>query len=304
MKYEKEKCISQYDGLTLERAYMIPDGDRKGIVYISHGMSEHKERYEDFMHYLAENGYVVAIHDHRGHGGSVITSEDLGYFYTEDEQAIVEDLHQMIQDVKNRFPNLPVTLFSHSMGTLVARNYIKKYDFEIDQLILCGPPTKNAAVGLALWLTELTGKIKGRKYRSSMIHSLVFGSFDKKGEAKDGWLTTDLKEVQRYQADKLCGFQFTTNGFLNLFRLLKNAYNEENWVLQNPSLPIFMIAGEEDPVIQSPDHFFRLQQFLRDIGYQHVIQKLYKTMRHELLNEKKRNIVFHDILEFINQYSE
>ena len=86
-----EKILSEFDGLGLEIAVIVPEGDPKGVIQFSHGMAEHKERYYDFMNYLSDHGYVCVIHDHRGHGGSVEKAEDYGFFYTENEQAIIED---------------------------------------------------------------------------------------------------------------------------------------------------------------------------------------------------------------------
>ena len=94
-------------------------------------MSEHKERYYEFMKYLSENGYICVIHDHRGHGASVKVMH-LGYFYTEDINYIIEDLYQVTKYVKEKYPNLKINLFAHSMGTLVARGYLKKYDDKIN----------------------------------------------------------------------------------------------------------------------------------------------------------------------------
>ena len=133
MDTRKHKLISEFDGLRLDVEEVVPDRIR-GIVQISHGMAEHKERYEEFMKFLAEHDYMAVIHDHRGHGNSVNDLVELGYFYTEDIQGIIEDLHQITRWIKEQYPGLPIYLFSHSMGTLVARNYIKKYDDEIKKL--------------------------------------------------------------------------------------------------------------------------------------------------------------------------
>ena len=89
------KIKSEKDNLELEVCIIEPKGTPKAIIQISHGMSEHKERYYDFMNYLAENGYICVIHDHRGHGASVINKSDLGYFYTENIDYIVNDLYQI-----------------------------------------------------------------------------------------------------------------------------------------------------------------------------------------------------------------
>ena len=125
---------SSSDGLKIELAYTIPKEEIKGIVQFSHGMAEHKERYFNFMEYLSNNGYVCVINDHRGHGNSVKDKKDLGYFYTEDTNFIIDDLHDVTKYIKEKYSNQKLYLFSHSMGTLVARGYMQKYDNEIEKI--------------------------------------------------------------------------------------------------------------------------------------------------------------------------
>lgn len=137
-----QSIISSFDGLTLSLAISEPEVSPKAIIQFSHGMAEHKERYYPFMEYLCQNGYICVIHDHRGHGCSVKSEKDYGYFYTEDISAIVEDLHEVSQEITAQYPGLPLYLFSHSMGTLVARNYLKKYDNLVSKVVLCGPLQK------------------------------------------------------------------------------------------------------------------------------------------------------------------
>ena len=62
---------SPFDELELETAVFVPKNTPKAIIQFSHGMSEHKERYFDFINYLSDNGYICVINDHRGHGASV-----------------------------------------------------------------------------------------------------------------------------------------------------------------------------------------------------------------------------------------
>ena len=176
MQKETFSLISEYDGLSLSLELFLPEGAPKGILQISHGMSEHKERYEDFMAFLAEKGYAAVIHDHRGHGASVRSCWDLGYFYTANPAALVEDLHQVSRFIKGRFPGLPLFLFGHSMGSLVARVYLRRYDAEINKLILCGPPTQNSAVGLGLLLVKLSTALHGARYRNHLLNELALGS--------------------------------------------------------------------------------------------------------------------------------
>ena len=80
MQLDETTVRSGQDQLSLSVWLARPEGKAKGIVQIAHGMSEHKERYEDFIRFLCEHGFVVLINDHRGHGQSVRTKDDLGYF--------------------------------------------------------------------------------------------------------------------------------------------------------------------------------------------------------------------------------
>lgn len=292
---------SKCDGLSLEVAVTEPQGEIKGIVQFSHGMAEYKERYGDFMRYLSDRGYVCVIHDHRGHGASVKNIGDLGYFYTEDADYIVEDLYQVTCFIKEKYPNFSVILFSHSMGTLVARNYLKKYDTAIDKLILCGPPTQNPLASVGVFIANLTKFFKGDRYRSPMLQKLTFGTYNKGFRLENGWICTDEDEVRKYNNSALCGYVFTTNGFINLYKLMRNAFCKTGWMLGNPQLPIFMIAGSDDPVIQSEQKFRALSDFLRLRGYTTISCKLYPGKRHELLNEHGKMEIYQDVLNFIQQ---
>mgnify|MGYP000329183608 FL=1 len=66
--------------------------------------------------------------------------------------------------------------------------------------------------------------------------------------------------MDQYEADELCGFLFTTNGFINLFQLMVKAFDKKDWKVTNGELPILMIAGQEDPVIQNENKFEELKQ--------------------------------------------
>lgn len=293
-----EHIASAFDGLPLELAVSEPTGKARGIVQFSHGMAEHKERYFGFMEYLSRNGFVCVIHDHRGHGASVRNAEDLGYFYTTDPDGIVDDLHQVTLYAKEHYPELPVFLFSHSMGTLVARNYLKKYDGEIEKLVLCGPPTYNGLSWLAILLAHGTHLFHGDRYRSAFLNRLSDGSYNKGFSEEGEWLNSDPEEVAVYRKDPLCGYTFTVSGYLNLFRLLHRAYRTRDWNTTNPNLEILVIAGADDPVIQTPEKVDHLVRFLGKRGYVVSGKKLYPGKRHELLLEKGREEVYRDVLTF------
>ena len=296
---------SPADGLELRVIVMTPDNAARGIVQISHGMAEHKERYFEYMEFLTAAGFICVIHDHRGHGESVVEQSDLGYFYDTDGIAVVDDVHAVTLRVKELYPNLPLILFGHSMGSLIVRSYIKKYDRDIDMLIVCGSPSRNPMVPVALLLVNVLSGLKGDRYRSGLVNDLAFGSFDGQTETPgqaNRWLSTDEETVKAYNNDLYCGFTFTLNGFHNLFSLLKTVYHKKGWNVQNPGLPVLFIAGEKDPVIGSEKAWLDAQQFLRDRGYTDVSGILYDGMRHEILNEQKKELVYHDVCDWIQEH--
>lgn len=305
MKEEKFEIKSKYDGLKIKGIIYKPEKEIKGLFFISHGMCEEKSRYYDFMKYLSENKYVVIIHDHRGHGESIIEKEDLGYFKDEKGNAVVEDLHDVITYIQRKYPKIKTTLFGHSMGSLIVRNFIQKYDTLIDELIICGSPSKNKLVSLGLLLTKLIKKLKGEKFRSEFLEKYTTGNNDKlfKNEPeKNCWLTRDKHIVKLYNEGELTGFTFTTNGYLNLFNLLKNTYKKKKYKVENKELKIFFIAGSNDPVIKNKKNWIQAVDFMKNVGYSDVYKKLYKEMRHEILNEINHQEVYEDILDFINYY--
>ena len=174
---------SAQDGMPLEGMMVIPSRPRV-VLQIAHGMCEHKERYLPFMRYMAERGYLCVIHDHRGHGASrreaVSADADkvlgkkqdipagLGYFGKDGGRFLVRDLHQITRIIKKQYPGLPYFMMGHSMGSLAVRCYLKKYDRELDGLIVCGCPGKNPMAPLGSALIQMLQKMKDPHL--SLIH--------------------------------------------------------------------------------------------------------------------------------------
>ena len=301
---------SKYDNLALScaeyTAEEVTQTNAKGVVQIVHGMCEYKERYEGFIDYLTQNGYIVFAHDHRGHGGSVTANENLGYFGDKKGEAIVDDAALVTDEIRRLYPGLSVTLFGHSMGSLVVRAYIQKYEEKIDKLIVCGSPSKNSLAGFGLMLNGVISAFRGKKYRSRLMANASTGGGDDKfpGEGKNAWLTRDKTVVEKYNADEKCNFVFSCNGFSNLLHLVKNAYKKKKYPAKHSDLPIFFMAGADDPVIGSEKKWLAAQQFLRDVGYKNVTGKSYPKMRHEILNELGKEEVYADALAFIEKSAE
>ena len=275
-----------------------------GIVQITHGMAEHIERYADFANFLAENGYAVFLHDHIGHGKSCENDSFLGYFGEEGgEKAFVDDVKAMNGIARSKYPDLPIVLFGHSMGSFVARSYSAKYPSTIDAAIICGTSGPNPGAAMGEMIANLIAKRKGSMYRSKFINNLAFGSYCKKIPDKRtdfDWLTKDEKIVDKYIADKYCGYLFTAKGYRDMFRILQEV-SAKDWYTKVPTtLPLFFIAGEDDPVGSYGKGVKTVTANLAKTGH-NVETKLYPGDRHEILNELDREKVYADILEWIKK---
>ena len=226
MKTFEYKIRSHFGGLSLSILACAPDDDApKAIIQLSHGMCENKERYLPFMEFLCDNGYACIIHDHRGHGESIKGAEDLGFFGEGGWEAIVGDLFTINRFAREKFPEIPIFLFGHSMGSLAVRCFAKRFDDMIDGLIICGSPSRNPATGAGLALTKIIAAIKGSRHRPKLIQQMAFGGFNKKfkDEGPNAWLTRDRSVVQAYNESPLCGYVFTADGFIGFSTSWKTA---------------------------------------------------------------------------------
>ena len=311
MKEYKYTHISKSDNLALSVLRMEPDdiNDIKGIVQLVHGMNEYKERYLPFMKYLVEHGFLTIIHDHRGHGASVKSPDDLGYMYEGGYKALLEDIHEITLDIKEYSQSLtgktlPLTLFGHSMGSMAVRCYIRKYDSEIQKLVVMCCPSKQSGMKPGLAFIRLVKKIKGERKRDLFVAGLVMGNYEKRFKNEDvphAWINSDPEKVREYNADPLCNYLFTLNAFENLVRLTILTYSDSGYVMKNPSLPIRFFSGADDPCAAGEKSFNSAVELLKKQGYTNVSGKMYPGMRHELLNEPDNLKVMNEILDFIQK---
>ena len=171
MKYESS-FKSEADGLEISVMALIPDKKPyRAVVQLVHGMSEHKERYIPFMQYLAKLGYVVVIHDHRGHGKSVKHQDDLGFTYGGGAQAMLQDIRTVNRKIHAYYPELPLILMGHSMGSLAVRAFVAEHDSCVDMLIVCGSPSYNTAMPLGVAIAKTEKAVFGPRHRS--LHLLL-----------------------------------------------------------------------------------------------------------------------------------
>jgi len=304
--YTIESQWSQEHGQELKLAVMMvkPEGKPAGLLQLIHGMCDHKEKYLPLMEYLAERGYASIIHDQRGHGESVLSDDDLGYFYTHDANALIADIHQVAVELRAAYPDTPMFLLGHSMGSLEARIYAKRYDREIDGLFICGCPAENPAARAAELMSISMALVKGEKYRSKFMQDQVFSAYRKRfpNEPDMAWISSSPERVAEYVADPLCCFCFTLNGFRVLFRLMQMAYDVSDWRTEKSDMPVHFISGANDPCLVDQAHYEAAVEKMHDAGYRRVNGRLYGGLRHEILLEDCAQEIYEDIADRMDEW--
>lgn len=293
------------DGLKLACLQSVPDAGSsapRGVIQLVHGMCEHKERYIALMEFLSENGLICVIHDNRGHGASVKSPDDLGYMYDGGWQAMVEDVRVVNDWIRAQYPDLKIILYGHSMGSMIVRSFLKRYDDRISALLVSGCPVDNPAKGAGKALAAFFGRTKGWHYRPDLLQQMSFGAYSKPfaSEGPMAWVCSNPEILKSYREDPLCQYVFTANGFYNLLGLMQDCYSRKGWAVQNPSLHIHFMSGEEDPCRGSDKQFRKALRLLPEVGYHNVTAQVYPRMRHEIHNETGYRRVWNDLLHFID----
>lgn len=292
---------------TLHGICWQPEGAIRGIVQISHGMIEYVERYEPLAVYLTGRGFLVAGHDHVGHGQSVAGPEEWGHFGTNNGgETLVEDVHALTRRLREQFPGVPLFLLGHSMGSFVARRYLMTYGAELTGALVVGTgnqPTWQLLLGQAL--TSLLIAIHGDTYRSPFMAKLLFGLSNRRvphPRTACDWISKDEAIVDAYVNDPACTFLFTLNGYANLFGLIRFVKKPAHNARIPRELPIVLLAGADDPVGSYGKAVRQVYQNWKRQGIRDLTCKLYPQDRHEILNETDRDAVYADIAAWLEQH--
>ena len=308
MKKEDFSFLSNDGRTTIHALKWIPDsGEIRAVIQISHGMIEYIERYTAFAEFLTSNGFIVYGHDHLGHGHSVKTKKDYGYF-CEDKPSdvLVNDMHHLRCIAQQENPDMPYFMLAHSMGSYLLRKYITKYAKGLSGVILFGTgyvPAVTTRNGLRL--ARVVARIRGSHYSNIHITKLTYGKSYKKFDmtGKDptkNWTTRDVEMAKKNNSDPMCAFLFSMNGYIGLMETVAYVCRQENVKKVPSELPIFFISGDDDPVGDLGEGVRRVYDMFRRSGKKDLSFKLYEGMRHEVLNEIGKEEVYEDVLKWLN----
>ena len=133
--------------------YLCPEA--KGSIVISHGFTESAEKFREMDYYFLQAGYNVFAIDHRGHGFSSREVDDPRVAHVEHFSDYVGDFNAYVENVvRAHSGDLPLFLFSHSMGGAVAALYIQQYPDVFEKAILSSPMISPKTAGFPHWVTR------------------------------------------------------------------------------------------------------------------------------------------------------
>ncbi|HYM30805.1 MAG TPA: alpha/beta hydrolase [Candidatus Cybelea sp.] len=292
------------DGTGLHVYRWLPDHAMKGIVQIAHGLAEHAGRYQRLAVALTAAGFGVYANDHRGHGHTAASPDDLGFFAEQNGwNACVDDLWQLNGQIAADHPASRIVLLGHSMGSFMAQQFITEHGSALAGAVLSGSGGKPPPLALIGRLAARIERLRlGPRGKSALITAMSFGAFNKAfapARTPYDWLSRDPAEVDKYVKDPLCGFQASVQLWIDMLDALPDIAQAARQVRIPRDLPIYVIAGARDPVGANTKSVDQLLSAYKAAGLTRVSHRYYADARHELFNETNRDEVTKDLVAWL-----
>ncbi len=280
-------------------------GSVRAVLQICHGVAEHIARYDAFARYLNGLGIAVVGHDHLGHGLSLPEGGTPVYFGAGNTwNTVVDDIYVLHQRIRLWYPDVPLCIMGHSMGSFLTRTYLIRYPGTVKAAVIMGTGWQPKAViagGMAV--AKAVGAVVGENGTSDLVTNLAFGAYNKlfaPNRTSCDWLSADEDNVDAYMADPLCGADATVGLFRQMLSGIRFNQKLSNLRQMDPRIPVLFVAGEKDPVGDCGNGVRRTYQEFRRAGVQDCTLKLYPGLRHEILNEKaQQQQIFEDIGQWL-----
>ncbi|HET9840200.1 MAG TPA: alpha/beta hydrolase [Candidatus Angelobacter sp.] len=278
----------------------------RAIVQIVHGLAEHAGRYGRLAQALNAAGYAVYANDLRGHGRTVKSAEELGFFAEQDGwRKCIDDLWLVNRHIASAHPGVPIIMLGHSMGSTLAEQFMGDHGDSLAGVVLSGAngkPTGMAVIGRQITRAERLRL--GARGKSKLALSLSFDAFNKKfapTRTAFDWLSRDPVEVDKYVADPLCGFAPSIQLWVDLLDGWGAVSREEHRRRVPRTLPIYVIAGGRDPVSGNARQVGPWVEEYRADGHKDLEFRIYPEARHELMNETNRDEVTRDLVAWLDR---
>lgn len=305
MSFDDRMTLASPTGALLNLYVRRAKDAGRAVVQINHGLAEHAARYARFADFLSGHGFHVYAHDHRGHGFTTAPDAPLGRFGgSQGGEKVIADVLAVHDLIAKAHPRLPVIVFGHSMGGLVALDFVLRYSQRV-----------RAA---AIWNANLSARLAGRaalallaweRFRlgsdvpSRLLPKLTFQAWGKavpNHKTAFDWLSRDAAEVQAYIADPLCGFDASVSLWRDLFGFIFRGADDANFADVRRSLPVNLVGGEKDPATNHGKAVEHLASRMRRMGFSNLVSTVYAETRHESLNEVNRNLIMDEFAAWVD----
>jgi alpha-beta hydrolase superfamily lysophospholipase len=246
----------------------------KAIIALVHGFGEHCMRYDAMAKYYNQQGFAMIGYDRRGHGQSTGPRGYVPHY-----ESLLEEVDELINECKKRYPNKPIILYGHSMGGNIVLNYmIERSDPIIKLMVVTGPWIRlyNEPSALTKFIARLVRKIAPNQAQNNKIATYV---------------SRVKEEVDKYMNDPLNHGRMSVNLACEMFkwsdRLLH--YTGE---MKIPTL--IMHAGDDQLTSLEATKTF-VSNVSGDVTF-----RIWDDLYHEIHNESIREQVYDYTIEWLN----
>lgn len=296
MPFDKQTTLASPTGAALNLYVKHATGVARAVVQINHGLAEHAARYARFADFLAERGYHVYAHDHRGHGATTAPDAPLGRFAeTQGGAKVVADVVAVHDLIAKEQPSLPVIVFGHSMGASVALNFVLRHSARIHAAAIWNGNFSAGLLGQVALAVLAWEKFRlGSDVPSRVLPRLTFQAWGKavpNHRTPFDWLSHDEAEVAKYIADPLCGWNASVSMWQDIVQMALNGGSNRNFATVRRDLFVNLVGGEKDPSTDGGKAVSHLTGRMHMMGFSNLVSKVYAETRHESLNEVNRDII-------------
>jgi alpha-beta hydrolase superfamily lysophospholipase len=306
MTFAITTTLTSPTGAALRLYHEPASASARGIVQINHGLAEHAARYARFAKALSSAGYHVYAHDHRGHGFTKAPDAPLGRLAEKDGgQRVLDDVLAVRRHAQSAHAGLPLVIFGHSMGGLIAMNSVLR---DPEGLAGAGIWNCNFSAGIMGGLAKLilAGErmFLGSDVPSQILPKLTFGDWAKKetdGRTAFDWLSRDHAEVDKYVADALCGWNGSVSMWQDIFGFVFKGADNASYANVPKSMPFNLHGSKHDPSTDFGKATAALHGRMQAMGFSDLIMEIGPDDRHECLNDLHRDAVTADFISWLNQ---
>ncbi|MDO5111605.1 MAG: alpha/beta fold hydrolase [Clostridia bacterium] len=282
-----------------------PLGAPRAVVQLMHGFGEHSRRYLHMIDKFQQAGFAVYADDHLGHGKTGVDSGTLGDPHSGGYETYLKDEKALHDLAVEAHPGVPYFVFGHSWGSMLARGYAALYGEDLCGLLLCGVVSQFPGIEKEIKDPAFQAAYEADPYQGSgEWFGKVFCNMTDRYPQPCGpadWIANDPEVVADHAGDPFNGFDVTLELVYDMVQLYGFIENEA-WAQSVPrKLPVYLIAGDNDPCGNYGEGLYHVANLLANAG--HPVQvRAYSGWRHEIHNERRiRDEVEAGLVTFVDR---